>query len=148
MLHSSTNTGMYIYALISSPGIFYETLMHPASRSGLPYNALHSPSNLIGANLSEPHTSMLNGGFSYVITRGMHCIVGRAWANVDITTSMIGVTNGGVNVGYCSRQWSCTCGLWLQRLLDSVWQIEHFLHALIVFLHALIYLSGAYITHL
>ena len=31
-------------ALTSSPGIFYETLMHHATRSGSPRNALHSPS--------------------------------------------------------------------------------------------------------
>ena len=31
-------------ALTSSPGIFYETLMHPATRSGSPHNALHSSS--------------------------------------------------------------------------------------------------------
>ena len=31
-------------ALTSSPGIFYETLMRHATRSGSPHNALHSPS--------------------------------------------------------------------------------------------------------
>ena len=31
-------------ALTSSLGIFYETLMHHATRSGSPHNALHSPS--------------------------------------------------------------------------------------------------------
>ena len=30
-------------ALTSSSGIFYETLMYPATRSGSPHNALHSP---------------------------------------------------------------------------------------------------------
>ena len=34
-------------ALTSSPSIFYETLMHPATHSGSPHNALHSPSNII-----------------------------------------------------------------------------------------------------
>ena len=34
------------------------------------------------------------------VTRGMHCIVGWAWANVDITTSVIGVANSGVKVGF------------------------------------------------
>ena len=32
--------------LTSSPGIFYETQMHPATRSGSPQYALHSPSIL------------------------------------------------------------------------------------------------------
>ena len=31
-------------ALTSSQGIFYETLMHTATRSRSPHNALHSPS--------------------------------------------------------------------------------------------------------
>ena len=34
-------------ALTFSPGFFYETLMHPATRSGSPHNALHSSSYAI-----------------------------------------------------------------------------------------------------
>ena len=33
-------------ALTFSPGIFYETLMHPSTRSGSPHNALHYVSRI------------------------------------------------------------------------------------------------------
>jgi len=36
-----------IDGLTSSPGIFYETLMHHATSSGSPHNALHSPSTIM-----------------------------------------------------------------------------------------------------
>ena len=46
-------------ALTSSPGIFYETLMHPATRSGSPHNALHSPSIAIYIREIQPLNSLV-----------------------------------------------------------------------------------------
>ena len=54
-------------ALTSSPGIFYETLMHPATLSRLPHNVLHFPSCLHSTYLTslryvDYHTSVLING--------------------------------------------------------------------------------------
>ena len=49
MLHSPQTPActFALGALTSSPGIFYETLMHHATRSGSPHNALVNTCNII-----------------------------------------------------------------------------------------------------
>ena len=51
-IHSYTNTGITLAALTSSPGIFSEIQMHPATRSHSPHNAAHSPSFIIIMSMS------------------------------------------------------------------------------------------------
>ena len=57
MLHSSTNTGMYIWCPNLFPRHFLWNTNAPATRSGLPHNALHSPSFIVC--LCHPYIKIL-----------------------------------------------------------------------------------------
>ena len=70
-------------ALTSSPGNFYETLMHPATCSGLPHNALHSPSIYIYISACRTYVRhFVNASWhSFNLKMRMSIRIGRAvWA--------------------------------------------------------------------